>query len=77
MGYSNKEADQLFDTEFKEGNLAKRAQMWHRIQQLLMAELPALPLFEYPVLNIASANFVNVVSGPMGYLEGRENVAQK
>ena len=77
MGYSNKEADQLFDTEFKEQNLAKRAQMWHRIQQILMIELPALPLFEYPVLNVASSNFVNVISGPMGYLEGRENVAQK
>jgi len=77
MGYSNKEADQLFDTEFKEQNLAKRAQMWHRIQQLLMTDLPVLPLFEYPVLNIASANFVNVISGPMGYLESRENVAQK
>lgn len=77
MGFSSKEADQLFDTEFKEQNLARRAQMWHRIQQILMTELPVLPLFEYPVLNVASANFVNVVSGPMGYLESRENVAQR
>ena len=77
MGYSNKEADQLFDTEFKEPDLKKRAQMWRRLQEILMAELPVLPIFEFPVLNVASAKFVNVISGPGGYLDSRENVSQK
>lgn len=77
MGFSNKEADQLFDTEFREADLGKRTQMWHRIQQIIMSELPVLPLWEYPVLNLASSAFANPVNGPMGYLESRENVSQK
>ncbi|MEO5595824.1 MAG: ABC transporter substrate-binding protein, partial [Lysobacteraceae bacterium] len=75
MGYSNTAVDQIFDTEFAVGDRAKRAGMWHQVQEALMRDLPGLPLFEFPVLNIASANFLNVVSGPMGYLEGRENVS--
>jgi len=34
MGYSNAEADGLFDREFKELDRAKRAAMWVRVQQI-------------------------------------------
>ena len=77
MAYSNRELDQLFDTEYQQTNLQKRTAAWHRAQEILMRDLPGLPLFEFPVLNIASAGFNNVISGPMGYLESRENVSQK
>ena len=77
MAYSNKELDQLFDTEYSIIDVKKRATAWHRAQEILMRDLPGLPLFEFPVLNIASAGFINAVSGPMGYLEGRENVSLK
>ncbi|MBL8345785.1 MAG: ABC transporter substrate-binding protein [Rubrivivax sp.] len=77
MGYSNPELDKIFDAEFSVFDVKKRAAMWHRAQELLMRDLPGLPLFEFPVLNIASAGFNNVISGPMGYLESRENISQK
>ena len=77
MAYSNKELDQLFDAEYSIIDVKKRASAWVRAQEILMRDLPGLPLFEFPVLNIASSGFINAVSGPMGYLEGRENVSLK
>lgn len=73
MGYSNPATDALFDAEFKEADPAKRKDMWYNIQKLLMADLPALPLFELPPIHAVSAKFNNVVSGPQGYIEGRES----
>ena len=37
-----------------------------------MKELPALPLFEYPTLNLVSAGLEHVVTTPNGYLQSRE-----
>lgn len=72
MGYSNPEVDRLFDAEFKEVDRKKRAEMWREIQKKLMADLPALPLFEVPVVQAVTAGFRNAVATPQGYLENRE-----
>lgn len=72
MGYSNKELDAVFDSEFKEQNRAKRAEMWRKAQQILWNDLPALPLFEVPVINLVSAKFKDVITTPFGYIESRE-----
>jgi peptide/nickel transport system substrate-binding protein len=77
MGYSNPETDALFDSETAETDPAKRAAAWHRIQELLMRDLPALPLFELPPIHAASARFVDVVTGPQGYIESRENAYER
>ena len=37
-----------------------------------MKELPVLPLFEYPTLNLVSAGLEQVVTTPNGYLQSRE-----
>jgi len=73
MGYSNKQLDALFDAEYKELDRPKRAEMWRRIQEILMADLPALPLYEVPIVNAVSAGFYDVITGPQGYVESREN----
>lgn len=73
MGYSNPATDALFDAEFKEQDPAKRKEMWRNIQKLLLTDLPALPLFELPPVHAVSAKFKGVVTGPQGYIEGREN----
>lgn len=73
MGYSNPETDRLFDAEPTVTDPARRAAMWHDIQRLLMRDLPALPLFELPPIHAASARFADVVTGPQGYIENREN----
>jgi peptide/nickel transport system substrate-binding protein len=73
MAFSNAEVDELFDTEFMATSRADRTKMWHRIQQIMMDELPSLPIFEYPNLNLVSAKFADVVTLPSGYLQCRED----
>jgi peptide/nickel transport system substrate-binding protein len=73
MGYSNPEVDALFDAEPTITDPARRAAMWKDIQRILMRDLPALPLFELPPIHAASAKFADVVTGPQGYIENREN----
>ncbi len=73
MGYSSPAADALFDTEFKELDREKRAVMWKEIQKILMTDMPALPLFEVPTVNAVSAKFKDVITGPQGYIQSRED----
>ena len=73
MGYSNPAVDALFDAEATMLDRAQRAETWRKIQELLMRDLPALPLFEVPIVNTVSAGFHNVITGPQGYIESREN----
>jgi peptide/nickel transport system substrate-binding protein len=73
MGYSNPEVDALFDREPTITDRAERARAWQEIQRILMHDLPALPLFELPPIHAASARFADVVTGPQGYIENREN----
>jgi len=72
MGYSNEELDELFDTEYKIVDREDRAAMWREIQQILMHDLPAVPLFEMPVVNAVNANFDDVITSPIGYIQSRE-----
>ncbi len=72
MGYSNRELDALFDVESKQLDRGQRAETWRAIQEILMRDLPALPLFEVPIVQAVSAGFHDVVTGPQGYLENRE-----
>jgi peptide/nickel transport system substrate-binding protein len=72
MGYSNPEVDRLFDMEYKVTDKEKRKQMWIKIQEILMRDLPGLPLFEIPIVNLVSAKFNAVVTKPYGYIQSRE-----
>lgn len=73
MGYSNQELDNIFDNEYKEMDRNKRRGMWIKAQEILMRDLPALPLFEMPIVNAVSAKFEDVITTPYGYVESREN----
>lgn len=63
-GYSSKEADALFDAEFKQVDPAERVRMWHRIQEIIMRDVPVLPLVEIPVVNVYTKRFRNVITTP-------------
>ena len=73
MGYSNPELDDIFDNEYKQTDRNKRRDMWIRAQEILMRDLPALPLFEMPIVNAVSAKFENVITTPYGYIQSRED----
>ncbi|MGE3065753.1 MAG: ABC transporter substrate-binding protein [Hyphomicrobiaceae bacterium] len=72
MGYSNPALDALFDAEYKQLDRDKRAQMWREIQKIVMTDMPALPLFEVPIVNALTAGFHDVITGPQGYIENHE-----
>lgn len=72
MGYTNSEVDALMDADLLELERFRREEIWMRIQRVLMNELPALPLFEYPTLNLVSSVLEDVVTTPNGYLQSRE-----
>ncbi|MBI4183200.1 MAG: ABC transporter substrate-binding protein [Proteobacteria bacterium] len=73
MGYSNPALDKLFDAEFKIVDRKQRADMWRQIQKILMEDLPAVPLFEIPVVNAVSSKFKDVITDPQGYVQSRED----
>ena len=44
--------------------VAARKAAWFRIQEILMADLPFIPLVEMPVTNFYSAKFADVITKP-------------
>jgi peptide/nickel transport system substrate-binding protein len=63
-GYSNKEADRLFDLEYGQPDVKERVKTWKRIQQMILADVPLYPLVEFPIANVYRKGFHNVVSHP-------------
>lgn len=63
-GYSNQATDELFDAEYKQVDPNERVRMWHRIQDILLTDVPVLPLVEMPVANVYSKRFHDVVADP-------------
>jgi peptide/nickel transport system substrate-binding protein len=63
-GYSNPETDTIFHTEASVTDPEKRKAMWYKVQEILMTDLPFIPLIEMPVNNFYSARFVDVITKP-------------
>jgi peptide/nickel transport system substrate-binding protein len=72
MRYQNDEYEKLINEEYKITNTAQRAKVWYQIQQILMSDLPALPLFEFPDIELMSSKFCDVVHTGDGYLGSRQ-----
>jgi len=72
MGYSSPEMDRLLDLEQTQTDVAARTETWARIQALLMTDLPAIPLYEIPVVHATSAKLREVITQPLGYVQSRE-----
>ncbi len=63
-GYSNPQTDEIFHTEAGVTDPAKRKAMWFKAQEILMTDLPFIPLIEMPVTNFYSAKFADVITKP-------------
>ena len=72
MGFSNLELDAIFDTESGITDREKRASAWRDAQKILFEEMPALPMFEVPLVNLVSSRFKDVITTPFGYIQSRE-----
>ncbi|MCF1502386.1 ABC transporter substrate-binding protein [Afifella sp. H1R] len=73
MGYSNPELDKIFDEDASEVSDEKRKENWDEAQKILMQDLPAIPVFEFPDGHLANARLMDAVTGPYGYFQSRHN----
>jgi peptide/nickel transport system substrate-binding protein len=77
MGYKNPEVDKLLDLEFKQTDRKQRAATWQRIQQIVLEELPVIPVYEMPVANAYRSNWVDLVTTLYGSAQSREDAYMK
>jgi peptide/nickel transport system substrate-binding protein len=59
--YRNPEVDKLFDAQRVETDFAKRKAIYGKIQELIWADLPILPICSYAVPGAVRANYVTNV----------------
>lgn len=62
LQYKNKEVDGLLAAARKEASIAKRKEMYHRVQELIRDDLPFLPLFSRPLINGSNAKLKGYAS---------------
>lgn len=72
MGYKNAAVDALF-AETTRVSGQKRIDLYDQAQKLIMDDLPALPLYEYPNIALASAKVRDINLGAADYVSGKEN----
>ena len=75
--FTNAEVDKLLDEEFLQVSMEKRAAMWHRIQEIVMDELPMLPIYEQPMVNTHRAVWVDTITGPYANFQSLEHAYMK
>jgi peptide/nickel transport system substrate-binding protein len=61
-GYKNPEVDSLIESTGVEGNPEKRIANFKKFQEIVLTELPTLPLLELHFFTIHSANLQDVIS---------------
>ena len=64
--YSNPEVDALFVAGARELDPAKRADVYHKIQQILVTDSPVVWLSEIQYVTVYNRKLHNVLTGPLG-----------
>jgi peptide/nickel transport system substrate-binding protein len=77
MGYSNPEVDRLLDMEYKQIDKKQRAATWHRIQQIVLDDLPLIPVYESAIANVYRSNWADIVTTLYGSAQSREDAYMK
>jgi peptide/nickel transport system substrate-binding protein len=65
--YVNPRLEELFPEDRRTTDLDRRVEIWHEVQQVVMDDLPWLPLFEFPAVQLGSGNVRDVVIGALDY----------
>lgn len=68
-GWSNKEYDQLIRDAFKEADEAKRFEMMHRAEEILLEEAPFFTLYFYNQAYLQKPEVTDIVRHPVGWIE--------
>lgn len=66
-GYNNPEADALLVAAQREPDPAKRVEIFHKFQQLVVTDLPILPLCDVPYFAVKNVALQNSEETPFGF----------
>jgi peptide/nickel transport system substrate-binding protein len=73
-GYRNAELDKLFDQEKLQSDPAKRQEIYNKIQEMIWADVPTVPLMAYVAPNIFRSSYVTgLYQGAYGNQESYED----
>jgi oligopeptide transport system substrate-binding protein len=76
-GYSNPDYDKLIDAAKTENDVAKRTSEMHEAEDILMKDMPVIPLYEYNVV-VCTKNYVKGVNvSPLSYFYFQNAYVQK
>ncbi|WP_018662268.1 peptide ABC transporter substrate-binding protein [Heyndrickxia acidiproducens] len=68
-GWSNKKYDDLIRKAKNESNEEKRYQLMHEAEQILLEDMPIVPLYFYNQVYLQKSNVTGIVLHPVGYME--------
>ncbi|OZB91419.1 peptide ABC transporter substrate-binding protein [Paenibacillus sp. XY044] len=68
-GWSNAEYDKLIQSAYQETDDAKRFDLMHQAEKILMDEAPIMPMYFYDSAFLQSDKLVDVVRHPYGYMD--------
>ncbi|MET3847559.1 MULTISPECIES: peptide ABC transporter substrate-binding protein [unclassified Paenibacillus] len=68
-GWSNAEYDKLIQAAYQETDEAKRYDLMHQAEKILMDEAPIMPMYFYDSAYLQSDKLVDVVRHPYGYMD--------
>ncbi|WP_289142427.1 peptide ABC transporter substrate-binding protein [uncultured Brevibacillus sp.] len=75
-GWSNAEYDKLIEGAYKEPDDAKRLQMLHDAEKILVSEAPVAPLYFYNTSLLTSDKVSGIVSSSLSYTDLRKAVVK-
>lgn len=68
VSYSNPRVDELLELGKREANYEKRRQYYYEIQEIMMKDLPQLPIWEDHDTHVYSTDFAGIPVLPFGYM---------
>jgi len=77
MGYNNPEVDRLLDREFNQVDRKERAATWRQIQDLVMNDLPVIPIYEVTPMNTYRSTWGDIVTRFYAAGQSREDAYLK
>jgi oligopeptide transport system substrate-binding protein len=75
-GYTNPEYDKLVDAAKKETDPAKRTEAMHKAEDILMNDLPIMPIYYYTNVLALKNNIKDVQKSPLGFVYFRNTVVE-
>lgn len=76
-GYSNPKYDNLIDSAKKERDLAKRTEYLHQAEEVLMDDMPIIPVYYYTNIMCTKEYVKNVRKSPLGFVFFDKAVVEK